>query len=155
MLPDATVVRHALAAGGAGAGEIEETSLGLVCWLTPAEVVPALAALKASDLGFVMLVDLLGTDTGEDVEVTYHLRSFTRDEELYVKTRLPHDGTLVSVWESYPAALLPERETAEMFGLALAGHPNPKRLLTTEGLPPLLLKSTPVRDVPEMRDRRA
>ncbi|MFM6931890.1 MAG: NADH-quinone oxidoreductase subunit C, partial [Novosphingobium sp.] len=26
----------------------------------------------------------------------------------------------------YSAALLPERECAEMFGLTLSGHPNPK-----------------------------
>jgi NADH:ubiquinone oxidoreductase subunit C len=153
LLPDATVIRHALAAGGLEPAEIEETPLGLVCWVPPADVVEALAALKASDLGFVMLVDLLGTDTAEEIEITYHLRSFARDEELYIKTRLPYESALVSVWESYPAALLPERETAEMFGLTLAGHPNPKRLLTTEGLPALLLKSTSVRDVHEMRDR--
>lgn len=153
MLPDATVIRHALAAAGLEAGEFKETALGLACTLSPAAVVEALAALKASQLGFFMLVDLLGTDTGEDVEVTYHLRSFTRDEEFYVKMRLPYGGTLASVWESFPAALLPERETAEMFGLTLSGHPNPKRLLTTEGVPPLLLKSVPVRTVHEMRDR--
>ena len=100
-----------------------------------------------------MLVDLLGTDTGEEIELTYHLRSFTRDEELYLKTRLSYGAVLESVWESYPAALLPERETAEMFGLMLSGHPNPKRLLTTEGVEPLLLKATRVRDVHEMRDR--
>ena len=153
MLPDATVIRHTLAAAGLDAGEFKETALGLSYALPSADVVGALAALKASQLGYFMLVDLLGTDTGEDLEITYHLRSFTRDEELYIKTRLPYTGTLASVWESYPAALLPERETAEMFGLTLSGHPNPKRLLTTEGVPPLLLKSVPVRNVHEMRDR--
>jgi NADH-quinone oxidoreductase subunit C/D len=153
LLPDATVIRHALAAQGIEPAEIEVTGLGLACWLPPEQVTGALAALKASDLGFVMLVDLFGTDTAEEVEITYHLRSFARDEELYAKTRLPYGGTLVSVWESYPAALLLERETAEMFGLVLEGHPNPKRLLTTEGLAPLLLKSTAVRDVHEMRER--
>lgn len=153
MLPDATVIRHALAAAGLDAGEFKETALGLSYALPSADVAGALAALKASQLGYSMLVDLLGTDTGDDVEITYHLRSFTRDEELYVKTQVPYGGTVASVWESYPAALLPERETAEMFGLTLSGHPNPKRLLTTEGVPPLLLKSMPVRNVHEMRDR--
>jgi len=153
LLPDVTVVRNALAAAGVDAGEFNETALGLTCSLSSHDVVEAVAALRASNLGFLMLVDLLGTDTGEDVEITYHLRSFTRDEDLYIKTRLPYGGTLTSVWESYPAALLPERETAEMFGLMLSGHPNPKRLLTTEGLTPPLLKSASVRSVHEMRDR--
>ena len=35
---------------------------------------------------------------------------------------------------------MPEREAAELFGLSLSGHPNPKRLLTTDGMPPLLLQ---------------
>ena len=153
MLPDAAVVRSALASGGVGAVELEETALGLACHVHAVDVVPALSALKASELAFVMLVDLLGIDTGEELEISYHLRSFARDEEMHVKTRLPYDGELASVWEIYPAALMPERETAELFGLTLSGHPNPKRLLTTEGVGPLLRKSVPTRTVEEMRDR--
>ena len=71
------------------------------------------------------LLDLLGTDTGEEIELTYHLRSFTRDEEIYVKTRVPYDAEIASVWNIYPAALLPERETAELFGLMLCGPSQP------------------------------
>jgi len=153
LLPDAAVVRAALTASGVDTCELEESALGLTCFVASSEVVPALAALKASELDFVMLVDLLGVDTGEELEIIYHLRSFTRDEELYVKTRVPYDGELASVWEIYPAALMPERETAELLGLTLAGHPNPKRLLTTDGLPPLLRKSVALRSVEEMRDR--
>ncbi len=153
MLPDAAVVRAALTAGGVDTCELEESTLGLTCFAAPSDVVPALAALKASELDFVMLVDLLGVDTGEELEIIYHLRSFTRDEELYVKTRLSYDGELASVWEIYPAALMPERETAELLGLTLAGHPNPKRLLTTDGVSPLLRKSVALRSVEEMRDR--
>ncbi len=133
--------------------DLEETLLGLVCLVPPGHAVSSLAALKASELAFVMLVDLLGTDTSQEVEITYHLRSFARDEEIFVKTRLPYDGELASVWEVYPAALMPERETAELLGLTLSGHPNPKRLLTTEGIEPLLRKSVPVRTTEESRDR--
>ena len=153
MQPDTTVIRAALASGGVSSVDFQTTALGLVCLVAPAEAPAAVGAIRASGLGFVMLVDLLGVDTGEGVEVTYHLRSFSRDEELHIKTRLDYGGVLGSVWESYPAALMPERETAEMFGLMLSGHPNPKRLLTTEGLDPMLLKSVPVRTVEEMRDR--
>lgn len=153
MLPDATVVKTALSAAGVADAGIEETALGLVCRVAPLDAVPALGALKASELGFSMLVDLLGTDTGEGIEIVYHLRSFSRDEEVFVKTSLEYDATLASVWEVYPAALMPERETAELFGLTLTGHPNPKRLLTIDGVPPLLRKSVPVRTPEEMRDR--
>lgn len=152
MLPDATVVRSALS-GLAGGAEITETTLGLVSRVSADDVAEALVGLKDSPLDFVTLVDLLGTDTGEDIEVTYHLRSLSRDEDLYVKCALPYDATLNSVWNIYASALLPERETAELLGLVLAGHPNPTRLLTTDGTPPLLRRSVEIRTLEEVRDR--
>lgn len=148
---DATVIRSALA--GISGVETATGALGVVVRLPAAQVPAAIRALKESELGFVMLVDLFGTDTGEDVEVTYHLRSLSRDEELYVRCSLPYESVLHSVWNSYASALLPERETAELFGLTLAGHPNPARLLTTEDTPPLLLRSVPIRTPEEARDR--
>ncbi len=151
MLPDATRVKSLLS--HFDGVEVETTTLGVVARVAAADVPSALGTLKASDLDFVMLVDLLGADTGEEIEITYHLRSFSRDEELFVKTRLPYDGVLISVWNSFASALLPERETAELFGLTLAGHPNPKRLLTIEGEAPLLRKSVAIRTLEEVRDR--
>lgn len=151
MLPDVTVVRTALS--GVTEAEVSTATLGVVVRVPAEDAAAALTALKASSLDFVMLVDLLGTDTGEDVEITYHLRSLSRDEELYVKCALPYDSVLHSVWNVYASALLPERETAELFGLTLAGHPNPARLLTAEGSEPFLRKSVPVRTLEEVRDR--
>jgi len=151
VLPDTTVVKTVLA--GVTQAEVSTSSLGVVVHVPHDDAAATLSALKASDLGFVMLVDLLGTDTGEDVEITYHLRSFSRDEELFVKCALSYDGVLRSVWNVYASALLPERETAELFGLTLAGHPNPARLLTTDGEGPLLRRSVPIRTLEEVRDR--
>jgi NADH:ubiquinone oxidoreductase subunit C len=153
LLPDATVIRGALSAGGVSVAEVEEVSLGLVCHVPAAEAVKALGAIAASSHGFNTLIDMLGIDTGEDVEITYHVRSLARDEELYVKTRVPYGSVLESAWEVYPAVLMPERETAELFGLSLSGHPNPKRLLTTDGVQPLLLKSMDIRSAEEVRAR--
>jgi NADH:ubiquinone oxidoreductase subunit C len=153
LLPDATVVRSILTGAGVRDPHAEETSLGLVCRV-PSDVAPqVLAALRASELDFRVLADMLGADTGEDIEITYHLRSLSRDEEMYVKTSVPYDGQLCSVWNTYPSALLQERETAELLGLTLDGHPNPKRLFTTEGVEPLLRKSIPHRGVEEVRER--
>lgn len=112
----------------------------------------ALAALEAfADGGYESLVDLMGTDTGESVEVTYHVRSYTQAVDAFVKCTLPYDGCLDSVWRVYPSALMPERETAELLGLRLAEHPNPKRLFTTDGTPPLLRKSVQIRTPEEFR----
>lgn len=151
MLPDETVIRSALSR--VTQAEVSASTLGVVARVPAADAAAALEALKASELDFVMLVDLLGTDTGEAIEVTYHLRSFARDEDLYVKCELPYDGVLHSVWNVYASALLPERETAELLGLTLAGHPNPARLLTIDDTPPLLRRSVPIRTTEEVRDR--
>jgi NADH:ubiquinone oxidoreductase subunit C len=133
--------------------QVEETTLGMVCRCAASDVVLSLTALKECELDFQMLADMLAVDTGEEIELVYHLRSFTRDEEIYVKATVEYGAEIASVWNVYPAALLPERETAELFGLKLSGHPNPKRLFTTDGVDPLLLKSVPVRTAEEVRNR--
>lgn len=152
MLPDATVIRHILAAAGVAA-EIDEAGIGVVARVPLDSAVEALCALRESELDFRMLLDMLGADTGEGIEITYHLRSLSRDEEVYVKTTVAYDGCLRSVWNTFPSALMPERETAELLGLKLDGHPNPKRLLTTDGIAPLLRKDVLVRSAEEVRAR--
>ncbi len=110
-----------------------------------ADAAPALAMLKTA--GFTFFVDEFGADTGDALEVTWHVRQMAPVRDAYLRAALPYDGVLPSVWEVFPAALYPEREIAEMFGVTLVGHPNPKRLLTTDeiGEPPLR-KSVPVRE---------
>jgi NADH-quinone oxidoreductase subunit D len=125
----------------------------VVCRAEPQAIADTLRALKGGDLGFDFMVDAFGIDTGEAIDIVYHLRSFSRDEDVYVKSAHPYDSTLASVWELYPAALMPERELAEMFGLTLSGHPNPKRLLTTDGCPAFLRKETAIRGEDEVRHR--
>ena len=56
-------------------------------------------------------------------------------------------------WASVLSLGLPERELAEMFGLTLSGHPNPKHLLITEDVEPLLLKRVEIRTPEEVRHR--
>jgi NADH:ubiquinone oxidoreductase subunit C len=153
LLPDKTVVETVLTRAGVAQVEVAETTLGVVCRCAPEDIVTALAALKECELDFAMLPDLLGTDTGEGIEITYHLRSFARDEDVYVKIDVAYDAEILSVWNVFPSALLPERETAELLGLRLAGHPNPKRILTTDDSPPLLRRDVAVRTVEEVRDR--
>lgn len=151
MLPDAARVTSSLRSGGAENATVETTATMLVVRADRAEIRAALEALK--NAGFDFMVDLFGVDTGEAVDVVYLLRSLKRDEDVTVKLTLPYDATLDSVWEVFPAAAYPEREAAEMFGLKLAGHPNPQRLLTIDGVAPLLRKSVEIRDAEQVRDR--
>jgi len=154
LRPDTAAIARTLSAAGLKGIEIDdEATLGVVVRATTANVRTALAALKESDDGFEFLVDLFGVDTGDAVDVVYHLRSFARDEELYVKVDLSYGSDLASVWELFPGALMPERECAEMFGLSLSGHPNPKHLLLTEGSKPFLLKEHGIRTAEEVRNR--
>ena len=129
--------------------EVEHATLGTVVRLATGDVHAALGALAAS--GFDQLVDLFATDTGETIEVTYHLRDMSDFGSLFLKATIPYGGELASVWEVYPAALFPEREAAELLGRTLSGHPNPKRLLTVEGTDPLLRKSVAIRGAEEVQ----
>jgi len=129
--------------------EPSDEALGAVVRLEAARITDALAALLSDGFGF--LVDLFATDTGEAIELTYHVRSLKRLEDAYLKTTVTYDGEAPSVWRVYPAALYAEREAAELFGMAFPGHPNPKRLLTVEGTEPLLRKSIAIREAGEVR----
>jgi NADH:ubiquinone oxidoreductase subunit C len=146
-MPAGSAVDILRAAGVSSEGA--DTVLGTVLLLAADRIVEAVSALR--DAGYDQLVDLFGTDTGDAVELTYHLRVLAERKDLYLKCHVPYEGGLESVWEVYPAALYPEREAAELLGFSLAGHPNPKRLLTTDGTPPLLRKSVRIRTTEEVR----
>ena len=124
-------------------------TLGVLLRVAANDLTGGLGALASQ--GFDQLVDLFGTDTGEQIEITYHVRVLDRMDDAYLRCAVPYDGALPSVWQIYPAALYPEREAAELLGFSLTGHPNPKRLLTTEGTEPLLRKSVLVRGAEEVR----
>jgi NADH-quinone oxidoreductase subunit D len=152
---DVTVAKGILERAGVAA-EVETVEvLGTVCRVAPSDVRAAILALHDSDSHFDFLVDLFGLDTKEAVDVVYHLRSFGLEEDVYVKAAHEYGSALASVWDIYPAALMPERETAELLGLTLSGHPNPKRLITTDGCAPYLLKEVESRSAEEVRDRGA
>jgi NADH-quinone oxidoreductase subunit C len=150
LQPEATDIRGILEAAGITA-EVESVLLGTVARVRIEDAIEALAALKRA--GYESLVDFDGIDTGEAIELTWRVRSYALDAEAFVKATVDYDAEIRSVWNVYPSALMPERETAELLGLSLSGHPNPKRLLTTDGVPPLLRKSVPVRTEEEVRRR--
>ena len=143
MRPDVAAVTHALESACPDCA-VSEEAWGVLCIVSAEKADAALAALASS--GYEMLVDLFASDTGEGLEITYHLRSHGGDTELYARVAVGYDGEVPSVWETHPAALYAEREAAELFGLSFPGHPNPKRLLTSDDVPGYLMrKAVPVR----------
>jgi len=153
--PDTTVIKSALSRSDIEVTIDDVANFGAVCRVAARDSRAAVVALRDSDLAFDFLVDVFGIDTGEGIDVVYHLRSFARDEELTLKAAHDYDAPMRSVWDIFPAAMMPERELAELFGLELVGHPNPRRLLTTDGCAPYLRKSVAVRDAAEVRNRAA
>lgn len=139
-----------LAAAGI-TSEVSEETLGLVVRLDASRAADALTAMRAA--GFDFLVDLFGTDNGEAIDLTWHIRALASHEDVYFRATIDYDGEAPSVWRVFPAALYPERETAELLGVSFPGHPNPKRLLTTEGTDPLLRRSVEIRGAEEVRIR--
>ena len=150
MRPEPNAI-SALLAGAGLAAEVDSVLLGTVARVDAGDAVAALAAFKAG--GYESVVDFDGTDTGEAIELTWRLRSYAQGCEAFLKTTVPYDAEIPSAWNIYPSVLMPERETAELLGLTLAGHPNPKRLLTTDGIPPLLRKSVLIRSEEEVKRR--
>jgi NADH:ubiquinone oxidoreductase subunit C len=139
-------------ATGIGSYQIgEESKLGVVVRLGSEDTVAVLDVLhKDTDLRFEQLIDVFGADLRNLIEVSYRLRSLVNNIDLIIKCELPYGAVYSSVGEVYAAAWMPERELCEMFGLVLANHPNPKRLLTTDALPPFLRKDVAIRTKEEI-----
>jgi NADH-quinone oxidoreductase subunit C len=101
-------------------------------------------------LAFDQLDCLLGDHLPERIEkplqVVVHLVSHAHGHRLRIKTALAEGENLSTVTHLWPSAGFDEREAWEMFGVVFDGHPDLRRLLTTddfEGHP--LRKDFPLR----------
>ncbi len=94
---------------------------------------------KLRNLGVSRISSISGVDVGKKIEIIYH---FIYNENIInIRTSVPKEKPEIStIIEIYPGANLFERELAEMLGVKVLGHPNPKRLFLPEdweGKPPL------------------
>ena len=94
---------------------------------------------KLRNLGVSRISSISGVDVGKKIEIIYH---FIYNENIInIRTSVPKENPEIStIIEIYPGANLFERELAEMLGVKVLGHPNPKRLFLPEdwkGKPPL------------------
>mgnify|MGYP003344973923 CR=1 FL=1 len=111
---------------------------------------PVLRALHDEPrFAFEILMDLCGVDTGEEMQIVYHLASFSSSDWLRVivagvDRNAPRVNSLVSLW---PGAEWMERETYDFFGIRFAGHPNLKRILNMDEMTDFpLRKEFPLED---------
>ena len=103
-------------------------------WVTvaPEQLIEVLTVLRDDPaLDFDCLDCLTATDFLDDgqIEMVYHLWSYTHEHLFVVKVRVGRDDPAVpSVSELWPAAEWYEREEYDMFGVRFTGHPNLTRL---------------------------
>jgi len=82
------------------------------------------------------LVTISGVDTGEEIDVLYHLVRHAEDgdsdESLTVTLAMsvPRDDPEIrTITDLMPGASMYERELMDMLGIEVLDHPNPKRFL--------------------------
>ena len=102
----------------------------------PSDVIEVIRTLHDDpELEFVLLADLCGVDTGDHMQVVYHLWSArTPDWLRVIADGLPRDDprvpTLTGLW---PGAEWMERETYDMFGIIFEGNRDLRRIYMPPG----------------------
>lgn len=101
------------------------------------KIVEVLTALRDdAATRFVQLVDLCGVDypgRAKRFDVVYHLLSPFKNTRIRIKTQVEEAGAIPSVISVFPVADWFEREAFDMYGIAFAGHPDLRRILTDYG----------------------
>ena len=105
-------------------------------------------------LHFDFLRCISGVDTYQELEAVYHLHSYEHRHDVSIKSRcsyaFPHLPTVSDIWQT---ANWHEREAAELFGFIFDGHPDPRPLLTEEGVDYFILrKSHPLAEMEESQE---
>ena len=120
---------------------VQPTLTGMpVYWVRRESLVDILGHLKQVPAPFSMLYDLSAVDERlrehrhglpqADYTVFYHLLSVERNQDLMLKVALAEDDLRVpTVSQVFANANWYEREIIDMFGIAVAGHPHPERIL--------------------------
>ncbi|MEO5774132.1 MAG: NADH-quinone oxidoreductase subunit C [Sphingomicrobium sp.] len=100
-------------------------------------IVDVLRALRDTPgLEFQQLMEIAGVDypdRPERFEVKYHLLSLTQNRRIRVKVCTDEVKPVPSVTSLWPVAGWLEREVFDMYGVAFAGNPDLRRILTDYG----------------------
>ncbi len=106
-------------------------------------------------LEYQQLMEIAGVDypnRPERFEVNYHLLSLTRNRRIRIKVLAGEMSPVPTLTHLWPVANWLEREVFDLYGVAFAGHPDLRRILTDygfEGHP--LRKDFPMTGHVEMR----
>ena len=111
---------------------------------------------ESDDLEFSLLYDISGLHWPEDgqLELVYHFTGGWHAEVLVLRVRVPEDRPVVpSISEDWPTANWHEREAMDMFRFQFEGHPYPEPLLLEKEMQGSLLKTYPLREPPDIKQR--
>ncbi|MCX5776054.1 MAG: NADH-quinone oxidoreductase subunit C, partial [Candidatus Firestonebacteria bacterium] len=111
---------------GADAEKIKDKTLNLV--VPAASVYELVKYLK--ETGFDYLMNLCATDYKINIEVIYHLYSYTTKGKVTLKVKLDREKPEVaSVTPLHLGADWQEREAYDMLGVIFTGHPDFRKIL--------------------------
>ena len=101
--------------------------------IAAADLVPVVTRLR-DDFGVVFLSTISGVDLGAAFELVYHFSTPTQD--LNLRTEIPRqDPRIATITPLIPGAILYEREIQDMFGIAVDGIPDGRRLVLPDDWP--------------------
>lgn len=90
-------------------------------------------AKAVKEMGFDHLSSISGVEYEDRMECVYHIWSYSKGKLLTVRTLVPKDNpkidSLTSIWKS---ADWHERETYDLMGMVFEGHPDLRRILTSD-----------------------
>jgi len=104
-------------------------------WVSvPAVDVQKMAQFIVDEWGPVHLSTISGNDRGGHVDVIYHFVAggVSLNLRAAVDKAVDEIDTITPI---VPAAIMYEREIQDMFGVNIAGHPDPRRLILPEDWP--------------------
>ena len=137
MAADDGVIDAAKAVIGAGLVDEKEHVGEVTLTVTREALVETLRGLRDTPgLEYQQLMEIAGVDypeRPERFEVVYHLLSLTKNRRIRVKVSTDEATAVPSVTSLWPVAGWLEREVFDMYGVAFAGNPDLRRILTDYG----------------------
>jgi Ni,Fe-hydrogenase III component G len=101
---------------------------------TSKEEIKDLLGWLKGEYGYYHLSTITGLDSGENLEVLYHLSDGSI--ELTARYAVPKaDPHIPTITDIIPGAILYERELQDMFGFVVDGIPDPRRYVLPEDWP--------------------
>jgi len=114
----------------APAATFDETGEWLNVLLEPAQLKPAMAALRTGMMQMNYLFCLTCVDFKTHLTMVYHLSATTHRQSIVIKANVNREQAVIeTVCDIWRTAEFLEREVFEMFGVDFTNHPDLRKLI--------------------------